>query len=157
MLNEEIELINIEEELLIATYKALEIYDIIKDTRLIIDNERISDLNKKYLSLLLGITYTKNSVSSILKFLRYDYGIQVSTYYKKEKEYVMIYMKYFKDIFEDGLLTNINSIEEAMFKLIDIDFIKYLHCNRGLSPISLKVLLQKAIIKKETAKTLQKK
>lgn len=157
MLNEEIELVNIEEELLVAIYKALEIYDTIKDTRLIIDNERITDLNKKYLSLLLGINFTKNSVSSVLKLLRYDYGIQVFTYYKREKEYIMIYKKYFKEIFEEGLLNQINSIEETMLKLIETDFIKKLHYNRGLSLISLKTLLENSRIMKEKDKTLQNK
>ena len=156
MLNEKIKLENVDEQLLASIYKAMDIYDIIKKTYLKINSELISELDKKYLSLLLGIYFEKNNVSKVLNMLRFDYGIQVYTSRKSENEYEYIYNNYFKELLDTMLEEENNSTEQFMLKLLKIEFIEKLHRYNGLSINSLELILNK-MINNEKPKTLQKK
>lgn len=156
MLNEKLGISNISEELLVAIYKSMEIYDTIKYTRLKINNKVINTNDKKYLSLLLGIYFKKNSVSKILNLLRYDYGIYVYTDRKKEEEYVDIYINNFKEIVEPMLNEETNTIEEFMLKLIEVDFIKWIHNSNSMSLVPIKILLDKMIKEEEIPKLYKK-
>lgn len=158
MLKEEIQKENIDDELLACIYKAIEVFDIIKNTTLKIDNERINDENKKYLSLFLGIYLGKNDVSKIFRLFRYSYGIEVYTYTMPETEYINLYKNNFKDLLESMLVEENIMLEEFMLKLIEVDFIKNMHYNRGFSLMAIKTLLNKSIgdKKEEKIKTLQK-
>lgn len=146
----------VDDDLIASIYKAIEIFDIIKNTRIRINNELINSTEKKYLSLLLGIDFTNNEVSKILHLLRYNYDIDVYTRTKEQDEYERIYDEHFKEIINHLLKEENNYIENFMLNLIEVDFIKKIHQNKGLSLISLKLLLHKSLQSKEKTKTLQK-
>lgn len=146
----------VDDDLIASIYKAIEIFDIIKNTRIRINNELINSTEKKYLSLLLGIDFTNNEVSKMLHLLRYNYDIDVYTRTKEQDEYERIYDEHFKEIVNHLLKEENNYIENFMLNLIEVDFIKKIHQNKGLSLISLKLLLHKSLQSKEKTKTLQK-
>lgn len=158
MLKEEIRIENIDDELLAAIYKSIEVFDIIKNTTLKIDNERLNNENKKHLSLFMGIYLSKNEVSKIFHLLRYNYGIEVFTSNMKEEEYINLYQNNFKELVLSMVDENHITIEEFMLKLLEVDFIKSIHFNRGFSLIPVKMLLNKSLNGKngEKNKTLQK-
>ena len=67
-----------------------------------------------------------------------------------------MYNEQFSDIV-DGLINIENScVEDLMLQLLEIDFIKKLHNDKGLSLIPLKLLLHESLENKEKSKTLQK-
>ena len=138
----------VDEGLIVSIYKTIEIFDVIKNTRIRINNELISNIDKKYLSLLLGIDFTNNEISKILHLLRYNYDIEIYTSAKREEEYERIVNSLLQE--ED------NYLENFMLNLLEVDFIKNLHHNKGLSLTPLKLLLHKSLQSKEKAKTLQK-
>lgn len=146
----------VDDDLIASIYKAIEIFDIIKNTRIRINNELINSTEKKYLSLLLGIDFTNNEVSKMLHLLRYNYDIDVYTRTKEQDEYERIYDEHFKEIVNHLIKEENNYIENFMLNLIEVDFIKKIHQNKGLSLISLKLLLHKSLQSKEKTKTLQK-
>lgn len=146
----------VDEDLIVSIYKAIEIFDVIKNTRIKINNELINSTDKKYLSLLLGIDFTNNEVSKILHLLRYNYDIEIYTSTKKEEEYERMYNEHFKEIVNHLLKEENNYIENFMLNLIEVDFVNKIHQNKGLSLISLKLLLNKSLQSKEEPKTLQK-
>lgn len=146
----------IDEELVKSIYKAIEVFDVIKDTRIKIANILISDIEKKYLSLLLGIYFTNNEVSKIIHLLRYNYHIEVYTSVKREAEYEKIYNEQFSNIIDSLINVENCYIENLMLQLIEVDFIKKMHQEQGLALGPLKLLLNKSLNNKEKPKTLQK-
>ena len=146
----------VDEELVKSIYKAIEVFDVIKDTRIKIIGTLISDTEKKYLSLLLGIYFTNNEVSKIIRFLRYNYDIEVHTSMKKEDEYEQIYNQHFSSLVDGLIKVEDSYIENMMLQLLEIDFIKKMHQAKGLALAPLKLLLNKSLNNKEQPKTLQK-
>lgn len=147
----------VDEDLIISIYKAIEIFDVMKNTKIRINNELINNVDKKYLSLLLGVYFNKNNVSKMLKLLRYNYDIEVYTFTKKEEEYERLYNQHFEEIMNDLITDEDISIESFMLKLIDVDFIKDIHNRKGMSLIPLRLLLNESLKNKQDSKTLQKK
>lgn len=147
----------VDEELVESIFKAIEIFDVIKNTRIKINNKLINSIDKKYLSLLLGIYNKENEVSKILRLLRYNYDIQVYTNTKKQEEYQKIYDEEFRDIIDSLIRVEDSCIENLMLQLLDVDFIKKLHNDKGLSLMSLKLLLHESLKGKPKPKILQKK
>lgn len=146
----------IDEELVISIYKTIEVFDVIKNTRIKINNKLINGMDKKYLSLLLGVYNNKNGVSKILHLLRYNYDIEVFTKNKKQEEYEKIYNEQFSDIVDSLISVEESCVENLMLQLLEVDFIKKLHNDKGLSLLPLKLLLHESLENKEKAKTLQK-
>ena len=147
----------IDEELIESIFKAVEIFDIMKNTRIKLNNKLISNNDKKYLSLLLGIYNKKNGVSKILHLLRYNYDIEVLTSIKRYEEYEKIYNEQFSDIVDSLINVEDSCVENLMLQLLEVDFIKKLHNDKGLSLIPLRLLLHESLENKEKPKTLQKK
>lgn len=147
----------IDEELIESIFKAVEIFDIMKNTRIKLNNKLISNNDKKYLSLLLGIYNKKNGVSKILHLLRYNYDIEVLTSIKRYEEYEKIYNEQFSDIVDSLINVEDSCVENLMLQLLEVDFIKKLHNDKGLSLIPLILLLHESLENKEKPKTLQKK
>lgn len=147
----------IDESFVESVCKAIEIFDVIKYTRIKINNKLISDAEKKYLSLLLGIYYKENCVSKILHLLRINYDIQVFTKIKTEEEYKKIYNEHFSQIIDNLINVEDSYIENLMLKLLEMDFIKKLHNDKGISLVPLRALLYESLENKEKSKTLQKK
>lgn len=147
----------IDEELIESIFKAVEIYDVIKNTRIKINNKLINRMEKKYLSLLLGIYFANNEVSKTLRLLRYNYDIEVFTSVKGQEDYEKIYNEEFSDIVDSLINIEDNYVENLMLHLLEIDFIKKLHNDKGLSLIPLRLLLHESLQNKEKPKTLQKK
>lgn len=156
MLSDELKLNNVEEELLVSIYKAMEVFKTFKNSKIKINERTISIEDKKYLALFLGVYYKTNEVSKILHLLRYDYGIEVRTHLLKEEEYMKIYKKNFVDIL-DNLIED-NTIEEYMLKLLEVDFIKDFYKKRGLNINPVRVLIKSSLEhkKKSSSKILQK-
>ncbi len=147
----------VDESLVESIFKAIEVFDIIKNTRLKINNKLINSLDKKYLSLLLGIYYKENEVSKILHLLRYNYDIEVFTRTKKQEEYEQIYIEDFSEVMDDLIKVENSYLENLMLQLLEVEFIKKLHNDKGLSLIPLRLLLHESLENKEKTKTLQKK
>ena len=147
----------IDESLIESLCKAIEIYDVIKYTRIKINNKLINSVDKKHLSLLLGIYYKQNNVSKVLHLFRINYDIEVFTKNKTETEYEKIYNEEFSDIVDSLINIEDSCIENLMLQLLEIDFIKRLHNDKGLSLIPLRLLLQQSLEGREKGKTLQKK
>ena len=147
----------IDESLIESLCKAIEIHDVIKYTRIKINNKLISSTDKKYLSLLLGIYYKQNNVSKILHLLRYNYDIEVFTSVKRYEEYEKIYNEQFSYIVDSLINIEDSCVENLMLQLLEVDFIKKLHNDKGLSLIPLRLLLHESLENKEKTKTLQKK
>lgn len=147
----------IDEELIRSIFKTIEIFDIIKNTRIKINNKLITIDNKKYLSLLLGIYFTNNGVSKTLRLLRYNYDIEVFTSVKKQEEYEKIFNEEFSNIVDSLINIEDSCVENLMLQLLEVDFIKKLHNDKGLSLIPLRLLLHESLQNKEKPKTLQKK
>ena len=134
-----------------AINKALEIFFIIKNTILKFNDHIVSFEDKKYLSLLLGIKYTSNSVSNILNRFHYDYGIEIHTQILEKAQEREVYNEYFKD------LLNEQGIEEIMFKLLDIPFILELHNYYGYPVNKLRMAIKDEKESKILIKSLQRK
>ena len=146
----------VDEELIVSICKAVEIFDTMKNTRIKLNGELINGTDKRYLSLLLGIYFTKNEVSKILRLLRYNYDIEVHTVPKRDEEYEKLYNEYFNIIMDDLITEKDNYIEDFMLNLIAAEFIKKIHKDKGLSLMPVKLLLHESLKNKEKAKTLQK-
>ena len=146
----------VDDDLVASIYKAIEIFDIIKNTRIKINNKLINSMDKKYLSLLLGIYYKENEASKILHLLRYNYDIEVFTSVKNQGEYEKIYNEQFSDIVDSLINVEDSCVEKLMLQLLEVDFIKKLHNDKGLSLIPLKLLLHESLENKEKTKILQK-
>ena len=131
-------------------HKALEIFFIIKNTILKFNDHIVSFEDKKYLSLLLGIKYTNNRVSDILSRFHYDYGIEINTQILEKAQEREVYNEYFKD------LLNEQSIEEIMFKLLDIPFILELHNYYGYPVNKLRMAIKDEKESKILIKSLQR-
>lgn len=139
-----------------AIHKSMEIFMIIKNTILKMDGKVISLENKKLLALLLGIEYTDNNVSRKLKELLYNYRIIVHTDERDKEECIQVYDEYFKDTIESFELESDFKIEELMLKLLNTEFITYLH-ERNNYPINrLRIVLTEVVRTKKLIKTLQK-
>lgn len=156
MENKNIELQNISDNLSPAIYKSLEVFDTIKNTKLKIGNKTLSIEDKKLLSLFIGVYYTDNPVSKIIKLLRYNYGIEVYTTSKSEDCYKDIYEKNFSDLFSNiGINEQTNTLEFALL-LFDQEFMEYFHHSLGLSLMPIRLLIGKSLSDDTSSKKLYK-
>lgn len=138
-----------DEELARVIYKALEIFNTIKDTRLKVYNRLLSIDDKKVLSILLGTIGTDNRVGDRLNKYGFNYGIVVHTCMMKDEEYNYIYSNYFNNM-------NINNdakLEEFLGGLVCNPFFIELNKNAGLSSTKFQEVLEAS---KNKVKTLQK-
>lgn len=151
---EELNYYNDNLEVSCAIQKSIEIFLMIKNTILKLNDHIVSFEDKKYLSLLLGIKYTNNGVSDILNRFRYYYGIQVHTQGIEKDRKREVYNEYFKDLLFD--LSSLQSIEELMLKLLDVPFILELHNYSGYSTNKIKNVIKDKNDSKILIKSLQK-
>lgn len=139
-----------------AIHKSMEIFMVIKNTILKMDGKVIGLENKKLLALLLGIEYTDNNVSRKLKELLYNYRIIVHTEERTQEDCMQIYNEYFKDTIDSFELETDFRIEELMLKLLNTEFITYLHERNNYPINSLRIKLSEDLRTKKLIKTLQK-
>ena len=91
------------EEVKMTIYEGMAIFNLIKDYDLSIDKENISLVDKKYLSLYLGIMSTKNKITEYLEKNK----INFKTYFNfnkkilKIEDYIELYNNYFVEIFNE--------------------------------------------------------
>lgn len=144
-----------DEEMQVVLHKSMEIYDTIKNTIIKLDDKMLSVDNKKFLSLLLGISTTKNQVGNILKIIKMDYNIKVLPAIKSENECANIYINNF--CLEKSLNSN-STVEELMLYLLDNEFIEGIFISKGILVTQLKKVMISIIdIKKNDIRNLQKR
>ena len=151
---EEFNCYNDDLEISCAINKAIEIFLIIKNTILKFNNHIVSFEDKKYLSLLLGIKYTNNSVSVILNRLHYDYGIEIHTQVINKDQEREVYNEHFKNLVFD--LSSQQNIEELMFKLLNVPFVLKLHNYYGYPVNKLRIAIKDKSNSKILIKSLQR-
>lgn len=144
-----------DEEMNIALHKSMEIYDVIKNTVIKLNCRNLDDNDKKYLSLLLGISTTRNQVKDILRILNVDYNVKVVPLSKSSDECNSIYQNNF-DL--DKYLNSESTVEDLMLFLLDNEFIEELHTAQYIIiPQLKKVIINMRDIKIANKKTLQKR
>lgn len=140
-----------DEELLEVIYKALEIFNTIRDTKLKICNKVLSIEDKKVLALLQGTLDTNNRVGDKLNKYGFNYGIIVRTSRMNEDEYNDIYSSYFNNVNIDENI----KLEDFLSGLVYNPFFIELNKSVGLSITKFKEILDNSR-KRSKVKTLQK-
>lgn len=151
----ELNFYNNDPEVNAVIHKGMEIFAVIKNTILKMNNEILSMEDKKALSLLLGIEYTENTVSKKLKQVFYIYGITVYTMVYDRKECIELYEEYFKSLIDGFELDSDFTVEQLMMKLLDISFISKLHEYNNYPINRLRIILNESLKSKKLIKTLQ--
>ena len=126
------------DEMNVVVYKSIEIFDTIKNTIIKINSYKLNIEDKKFLSLLLGITETDNQIGNILKMLKYNCGISVLSNLKSNDECEKIYYDNFSELFESN---NITDVADLMLFVLKNDFIKNLHYSTGISNKKIKTVI----------------
>ncbi|MBE6152525.1 MAG: hypothetical protein E7165_04365 [Firmicutes bacterium] len=139
-----------------AIHKGMEVFSVIANAALKIDEKILTVEDKKVLCLLLGIEYTNNSISKRLKNFFWSYRVFVYTPDLERDKCIEIYDKNFIELIEHFELRENFSLEELMLKLLDLEFIISLHEINNCSIKKLKKFLNKSSDSKQKIKTLQK-
>lgn len=139
-----------------AFHKGMEVFFVIANAALKIDDKLLTVEDKKILSLLLGIEYTSNNVSKKLKNFFWSYRVLVYTPDLERDKCIEIYDKNFIELIENFGLQENFCLEELMLKLLDLEFIISLHEINNCSVKKVKKTLSKSIDSKLKIKTLQK-
>lgn len=125
-----------------SVYIGMSIYNILKDCKMIMNNEFVSVEDKKYLSLYLGILYTDNTISNII---HKNDNINLNLKHLNMNEYIEIYKNDFIEILNN---INYNSMNDYLKYLLSIDIINkyneiYNIDMKGLIDKSNKILIKK--------------
>lgn len=144
------------DEMNITVYKSMEIFDTIKDTTIKINSYKLNLTDKKYLSLLLGITETDNQVSKILGMLRYSCGISVFPTLKSNELVEEIYNNYFDELLKENNIDENSDVVDLMSFVLENNFIKNLHYSLGISMRKIKTVIYQTKENKKENKILKK-
>ena len=143
------------EEMQKVVHKSIEIYETIKTCIIKIDNKRLEIEDKKYLSLLLGISNTDNEVGKVLKMLKWEYGISVFPTLKSSEQCDEIFKEDFSEIFNQNNIIEDFTVSQLMLILLQKKVIQNIHHSLGLSIFCIKLILCN-IIKENEENSLKK-
>lgn len=131
-------------DLSMVIYKALEIFDIIKDVKLKLLGRTIDIDEKKQLAILLATLDTDNRVGNRLNKIGLYYGIVVRSNMLTTQKYNCLYDKYFCEMLQDMKITEETKLEDLLDHIIGCQFIMELNDDRGLSLDNFRDVLDKS-------------
>ncbi len=144
-----------DEEMQMVVHRSMEIYETMKNCIIKIEDKKLDTEDKKYLALLLGITSTKNDVESIIKLLKWEYGINIFPVSKSYEECNEIFKNDFYEMFNQNNITEDKTSTHLMLVLLQKKVIQDLHHSLGLPIFCIKLILCN-IIKQSDENSLQK-
>jgi len=150
---EEINYYTDDRELAMAIHKAMEIFAILKDMILKLDEQIVSLEDKKYLSLFLGIRNTENRINNLLKLFYGDLELTIEITELEENQALHTYSQYFQELMPE--LLSESKFEAFMIKLLNIPFILKLHTYYDYPINKVQIALKEALNSKKLIKTLQ--
>lgn len=118
----------VNEEIKLSVYAGMSIFNLLKKCKIKINNKCITEDEKKYLSLYLGIINTENVFSKYLTQKHVSFNILVNYILLEPVDYISIYNKHFIDILND---IRFFSIIEYINYLLNKDIVKEFNASNG--------------------------